>query len=103
MFLSKRHFCALIGMSAVTLTTNLSVAEDLGCGYLECNSGCLVFRSDGGPTYQFAVPPTLWRGAHRVHISGMVNPSCGPLCNGSTGCIQSPVITACYATNAAGA
>jgi hypothetical protein len=99
MSLARWNFCALFGASAVMLNTQSSAAVDLGCGFLECNAGCLVFRADSGPTYQFTVPPTLWRGAHRVRITGTVNPNCTPLCSGSTGCIQGPVITPCYATD----
>jgi hypothetical protein len=58
MFLSRRYVCALAFAGAITLNTKLSTAVDLGCGYLECNEGYLVFRSESGTAYQFAIPRT---------------------------------------------
>lgn len=96
---STWNLCALIGASAMMLNAKVLQADDLGCGFLECNEGCLVFRSDGGMTYQFAEPPTLWRGAHRVHVTGTVDMECTPLCIASNGCIEAPSITPCYTTD----
>lgn len=101
MSLSAGKFCALISFGVTISNAGRSLAVDLGCGFLECSGECLVFRADNDSTYQFASGPTLWRGAHRVRITGTVDPNCSPLCSGSGGCIQNPVITPCYATDGA--
>lgn len=92
----KGYHCALSFLALIAINANIAAAADLGCGFLECNSGCLVFRTDAGTAYQFAVPPILFKGAHRIQITGTINASCTPLCGGSSGCMESPVITACY-------
>lgn len=94
----KGYHCALslITVIAAHSSSSNAFAADLGCGYLECNGGCMVFRSDSGTVYQFAVPPAPFKGAHRVQITGTINASCTPLCSGSSGCIVTPVITACH-------
>jgi hypothetical protein len=88
----KACHCALSSIMVVTAHANIAVAADLGCGFLECNSGCLVFRSDTGTTYRFAVAPTIFKGAHRVRITGTINASCTPLCSASGGCIEEAVM-----------
>jgi len=88
--------------SAVLLTLAVSPLSSFAtdfdvCGALECEMGCLVLRADDGNVYEFSQVPDLWRGAHRVRVTGTVEPSCTRTCPPNDGCISDAVIAPCHA------